>query len=348
MEKHVQQERGSDAPCHSVVVVIPAYNEEQTIKGVIDGFDRALPNAFLCVVDNNSSDATRAVAAHSLSHGRGTILSEPRQGKGFALRRAFRETDADVFIVVDADMTYLPTDAQTLMEPISKGLADMVVGDRISGGDYARENKRGFHGFGNRLVVSTINRLFKTKLRDVMSGYRAISGRMVRHMPILGDGFEIETEITLFALDRRFSILEIPISYKDRPPGSSSKLNTLRDGLRVMVTILNMLRNHRPLRFFGALSLLLLFGGLLVGILPIYEYFKFAYVYRVPSAILATGLVLLSAASFGIGLVLDTVKTLDRARFEIQLLAERPLKPIQTRHLQQTIAPPTKPPPPSQ
>jgi hypothetical protein len=236
------------------------------------------------------------------------------------VRRAFHDVIADVYIMIDADMTYHPEDLPAMLAPVLSGEADLVVGDRLSTGDYRKENKRPFHNLGNGLVKGLINWLFKVDLRDVMSGYRVMTRRFVEHTPILRAGFELETESTIFALDNRFRIVEVPIKYTDRPEGSFSKLNTFHDGARVIATIFRILRDYRPSVFFGTISVLLIVAALLAGAFPIYDYIKFRYVYRVPMAILATGLMLLGMMFASISLILTSINNYFRALFEMQMM----------------------------
>jgi glycosyltransferase involved in cell wall biosynthesis len=308
-----------------IAVVLPAYNEEQTIGAVIREFHAALPSAAIWVVNNRSSDKTEALARETLQllGCAGGVLNESRPGKGNAVRRAFLDIDADVYLLADADLTYPATEATQLMAPVLQGMADMVVGDRHSAGHYASENKRKFHGFGNRLVRDMVNGLFGSRLTDIMSGYRAFSRRFVKNYPILVEGFEIETDMTLHALDKRFRIVEIPVEYKDRPDGSVSKLNTFRDGTRVLLTIGNILRHYRPLVFFGGISLLLGLLGFLAGFPVLIEWMAHRYIYRVPLAILATGLVIVSVVFAAIALLLDSIAHQDRRNFERTLLGPR-------------------------
>lgn len=275
-----------------IVIIIPAYNEEQTIAATIEDFYHAAPSSEIIVVDNNSKDVTFDIATTTLQKLRaaGRVIIERQQGKSNAVRRAFMDVDADIYIMVDADCTYSAADLKKLLEPVLSGSADMVVGDRHATGDYAKENRRRFHNFGNELVCQLINRAFGSRLNDILSGYRVFSGRFVKNFPILSAGFELETELTLHALDKRFRILEIPISYRDRPVGSESKLNTFRDGFRVVRTIFSILRFNRPFLFFGATALLFGFAGVLVGSTPVIEFYETKRILHLPSAILATGL----------------------------------------------------------
>jgi glycosyltransferase involved in cell wall biosynthesis len=309
----------------TIAVVIPAYNEETTIAEVLEDFCRELPDAELIVVDNASTDKTRHVATEALQRlgCAGRLIQESQRGKGNAIRRAFAEADADIVVMVDADSTYPASDVHRMIAPIMSSQADMVVGDRQAEGRYRQENKRPFHGPGNALVRSTINWLFRAELNDVLSGFRAFSRTFIENFPVMSTGFEIETEITLHALDKRFRIKELPIAYRDRPEGSVSKLNTFSDGLRVIRTILNIFRCYRPMGFFGSLSVLLALSSLLVGSRVIVEYLLYRYVYAIPSAILATGLMLLSVLCVSLGLILDTVVRLHHVDFAVRLNYKR-------------------------
>lgn len=307
---------------NKIVLVIPAYNEEDTVAATIEGFARQLPEALIVVVDNNSKDRTSEFAKATIRELNcpGKILFERRQGKGWAIRKAFTEIDADYYVMVDADTTYVAGDVHKLLKSAIEGGYDMVIGDRHSSGAYRNQNKRRFHNFGNILITRVINVLFKNKLVDILSGYRVFSRKFVRNYPILATGFEIETEMTLHALDKGFNIVEIPISYYERPKGSVSKLNTFSDGVRILRTILWIFKDYRPLIFFGTLAALSFLIGIVAGMPVIIEYIKYRYIYRVPSAILATGLVLSSLLFFAIGLILDTVEKFQRFNYELQLL----------------------------
>lgn len=311
-------------PNAAIAVILPAYNEELTIEGTILAFHQALPEAAIWVVNNRSADATEAVAHTTLSklHCSGGVLNETRKGKGNAVRRAFLEIDADIYILSDADLTYPAERARDLMAAVIEGRADMVVGDRHSAGHYAAENKRALHGFGNRLVRDLVNRLFNAKLADIMSGYRVFSRRFVKSYPILVEGFEIETDMTLHALDKRFRIVEIPVEYRDRPEGSVSKLNTLSDGTKVIFTIARILRYYRPLAFFGGAAVVVGLAGLLAA-LPVFDdWVREHYIHHVPLAILATGLEIVAVMLGAIGLILDSITHQDKRAFERELLSK--------------------------
>jgi len=232
-------------------------------------------------------------------------------------------------VLADADMTYPAEQVHQLIEPVADGTADMVVGDRHSAGHYAAENKRPLHGVGNRLVRALVNRLFKADLRDIMSGYRVFNRHFVKNYPILVAGFEIETDMTLHALDKKFRIVELPINYKDRPDGSVSKLNTFTDGIRVLTTIANVLRHYRPIVFFGSAFIVFALLGLLTGYPVIDEWIREQYVSHVPLAILATGLVISSMVFGAIGLILDSIAFQDRRSFERHLLSQTKVSNLQ-------------------
>lgn len=305
-----------------IAIIFPAYNEEQTIAETIRSFHTELPQAELWVVDNNSEDNTGRVAREMLAalEAKGGVIEEPRQGKGNAIRRAFHDVEADVYVMSDADLTYPAEQVHNLVKPILEGRADMVVGDRHSGGQYRHENKRPMHDFGNRLVQSMVNRLFGASLVDIMSGYRAFSRLFVKTYPILVAGFEIETDMTLHALDKRMRILEIAVDYRDRPAGSFSKLNTVRDGMRVVNTITTVLRYYRPLAFFGSAALVFALLGLWAGLPVLEEWIRERYIHHVPLAILATGLEIVAIMLAAIGLILDSITHQDKRRFERELL----------------------------
>ncbi|MFA5878924.1 MAG: glycosyltransferase family 2 protein [Candidatus Margulisiibacteriota bacterium] len=307
---------------YKLAIIIPAYNEAQTIKAVLTQFHNEYPEADFFVIDNNSVDSTSKIAAETLEElkANGSIIFEPRKGKANAVRRAFIEIKADVYVLVDADLTYFANDLAALIEPIVTNKADLVVGDRLSKGDYHKENKRRFHGFGNNLVKFLINFLFRTKLNDIMSGYRVFNNFFVKNFSILSEGFELETEMTLFALDKKFRIKEIPINYQDRPCGSESKLNTFSDGFKVIKAIILIFKDYKPFVFFSFLSFAFLLIGFLIGFPVIIEFINTDYITKVPSAILASGLMILSFLSFSIALILDTVVKHNRIYYELNLL----------------------------
>ncbi len=307
---------------NQIAVILPAYNEELTIRDTILAFYNAIPEAAIYVINNRSSDATGSIAKSTLDELQcdGKVINELRPGKGNAVRRAFLEIEADVYILTDADLTYPADKARELMAPVLEGEADLVVGDRHTTGHYEKENKRMLHGFGNRLVRDLVNYLFNADLSDIMSGYRIFNRRFVKNYPILVEGFEIETDMTLHALDKRFRILEIPVDYKDRPEGSVSKLNTYTDGARVIYTIASILRYYRPFLFFTSLAILFSLLGFITAI-PVFEdWFTHQYIYHIPLAILATGLEMVAVLIFAIGLILDSTAHQGKRTFELGLL----------------------------
>ena len=305
-----------------IALILPAYNEESTIGGTIEAFHLALPNAEIVVINNNSKDRTRAVALKTLENtgASGRVIDEARQGKGNAVRRAFLSIDADVYVLADADLTYPADRVQDLIDPVLTGEADMAVGDRRSEGHYAAENKRALHNFGNKLVETLVNRLFGANLTDIMSGYRAFSRAFVKSYPILVEGFQIETDMTLHALHRRFRIVEIPVAYRDRPAGSHSKLNTFSDGAKVLFTIAQILRFYRPLLFFGGLAIVFSVAGLVASIPVFDDWLSTGYITHVPLAILAAALEIVAFLLLGVGLILDSVAYHERQRAELDLL----------------------------
>ena len=307
-----------------IAVVLPAYNEEKTLAETVKGFAKALPEASIYVVNNNSTDATEVVADAAIraSGCPGAVINEPRKGKGNAVRRAFMDIDADIYVLADADLTYPADEVALLLEPVAQGAAEMAVGDRHTAGNYAAENKRVLNGFGNKLVRRLVNGLFRSRLADIMSGYRVMSRRFVKNYPILSEGFEIETEMTLHALDKRFRIVEVPVAYKDRPEGSVSKLHAVRDGFRVLATIFNILRYYRPFIFFAGLGGTFFLLGLLAGIPVLEEYLRTKFINRIPLAILASGLEVIAIIMVAIGLILDSIAHQSKQDYERALLRD--------------------------
>ena len=299
-----------------IAVLIPCYNEELTIEKVIKDFRKELPEADIYVYNNNSKDKTKEIAIKNGA----IVVDEYKQGKGNVVRSQFRDIEADIYVMVDGDDTYPAEFVHQLIEPVRNGQADMTIGDRLSNGTYQKENKRPFHEFGNNLVKKAINVLFDTKLKDIMTGYRVFNKRFVKNMPVLSPKFEIETEMSLYALDKKYIIKEIPIVYRDRPEGSSSKLNTVGDGIRVVKTIARMFKDYKPFKFFGLIALILFIIGLAIGIPVLVEFFKTAYITKVPSAILATGFMGLAAVSLQCGIVLDTITRQHKEDYELNLL----------------------------
>lgn len=300
---------------NEIAVLIPCYNEEATIEKVINDFKRELPEATIYVYNNNSKDKSYEIAKNT-----GVIVrNEYRQGKGNVIRSMFEQVEADIYLLVDADDTYPAERAKDLIKVVEDG-ADMAVGDRLSNGTYLKENKRKFHNLGNSLVKNTINFLFKVNLKDIMSGYRAYSKKFVKNFPILTKEFEVETEMTLHALDKNYIIKEIPIDYRDRPKGSVSKLNTIPDGIKVVKTIGTMFKDYKPLKFFSILAIILLILGLIIGVPVIIEFTKTHYITKVPSAILATGLVMLAFIIEQCGIILHTTVKKNKELYELNML----------------------------
>jgi len=305
-----------------IAVILPAYNEELTIGQTIADFYVNIPDVEIWVINNCSTDNTFKIATETLSEldCKGGVLNELRPGKGNAVRRAFLEIEADYYVLADADMTYPARFSSELIRPVVQGYADMSVGDRISNGSYHSKNRRLFHGFGNDLVKNSINFLFNAKIVDVMSGYRVFSRAFVKTYPILVEGFQLETDMTLHALDKRLRICEIPIDYQDRPLGSFSKLSTCKDGLRVLSTIGRILRYYKPLLFFSLAGLFSFFLGLIAGAPVIMEWIQTRIINHIPLAILATGLMIISAIAFAMGIFLDSIAHQNRIKFELDLL----------------------------
>lgn len=298
-----------------VAVLVPCYNEAVTIAKVVDDFKRVLPAATVYVYDNNSSDGTAQIAR---DHG-AVVCHESRQGKGNVVRSMFREIEADYYLMVDGDDTYPAEAAPDLLEPLAALGADMTVGDRLSNGSYGQENSRAFHGFGNDLVRWLIKVIYGHAFGDVMTGYRAFTRAFVKTMPVLSEGFQIETEISIHAVDKRWRVLEVPIDYRDRPEGSSSKLSTARDGAKVLRAIASLCKDGKPMLFFGVLALAFLALGLVAGVPVIAEYVSTGFVSKLPSAVLAVGLCLCGALSLTAGGILDTVAKANRKQWEIEV-----------------------------
>ncbi|MBC2890738.1 glycosyltransferase [Gordonibacter massiliensis] len=305
----------SAAQAGSVAVLIPCYNEAVTIGKVVDDFRRALPGATVYVYDNNSSDGTGDIARE---HG-AVVRVERRQGKGNVVRQMMRDIDADYYLMVDGDDTYPAEAAPELLAPLVADEADMVVGDRLSNGTYGQENDRAFHGFGNDLVRALIKWIYGFEFSDVMTGYRAYNAVFAKTMPVLSPGFEIETELSIHAVDKRWRIAEVPIDYRDRPEGSESKLDTFSDGVKVLLMILSLFKDYRPLALFSWLALLFCVLGLVAGIPVIVEFASTGLVPRLPSALLAVALVFVGVISFSCGLILDTVVKGTRKQYELQV-----------------------------
>lgn len=297
-----------------IAVLIPCYNESKTVAKVVTDYKKALPEADVYVYDNNSTDGTAEIAAAA-----GAIVRyERRQGKGNVIRTMFREIDADCYIMADGDDTYPAEYAPEMARLVLEEKADMVVGDRLSA-TYFTENKRPFHNVGNKAVRGLINMIFKSNIRDIMTGYRAFSRPFVKHFPVLSKGFEIETEMTIHALDKNFYIREIPVNYRDRPEGSVSKLNTVQDGMRVIKTIFTLFRDYRPLAFFGIMGLVALLLGIGFFIPVLVEYFQVGLVPRFPTLIMSIFMMIIGMLLFAVGLILDVIAKKHKQLFELMM-----------------------------
>lgn len=286
-----------------IAVLIPCHNEQATVGKVVDDFRAALPDARVYVFDNCCTDDTAAIATR---HG-ATVIRECRQGKGFVVESMLDRVEADFYVMVDGDDTYEASKVMDLLAPVLSGQADMTVGARLS--EYDNRSFRPLHVMGNGLVRGLINRIFGARLTDIMSGYRAFNRRVVQRVPVVSSGFEVETELTIQMLYYRLKIVEVQVPYRGRPEGSFSKLNTFRDGARVLWKIFNLFRAFKPLTFFGGAGILLMLLGLLAGLPPILEYVQDPnhYIHHVPLAILATGLILLGAISAFMGILLHAI-----------------------------------------
>ena len=302
-----------------IAILIPCYNEALTIGKVVRDFKRALPEADIYVYDNNSTDDSIVLAQDAQA----IVRSEYRQGKGNVIRSMFKDVQADYYIMVDGDDTYPAEAARDLLNLAIAKNADMVCGDRLSNGTYAQENKRGFHELGNNLVKGLVNWIFKSKLNDIMTGYRVFSDVFVKNFPVMSSGFQIETEMTAFALNYQYTVLEYPIEYRDRPEGSVSKLNTFQDGYRVLKLIIQLFKHSRPLLFFSLITLALVVMSFIAGLPVIIEYLSTRYVSHVPLAILASGIMVLAAITYMVGLILETLVYYKKMDFELHRLQYR-------------------------
>ena len=298
-----------------IAVLIPCYNESKTIGKVVSDFKKVLPEAVIYVYDNNSKDGTDEIARKA-----GAIVRyEYQQGKGNVIRRMFRDVDADCYIMVDGDDTYPAEAAREMADKVLKRNADMVVGDRLSS-TYFEENKRPFHNFGNSIVRSSINKLFHTNIKDIMTGYRAFSYQFVKTFPVLSKGFEIETEMTIHASDKNMFVENVVIEYRDRPEGSESKLNTYSDGFKVLMTIARLFQTYKPLAFFSIIGLILLVLG--IGfMIPVFgNFIRTGMVAKLPTLIVSGFAVIAAVISFFSGLILQTIARKNRQDFEMQLV----------------------------
>jgi glycosyltransferase involved in cell wall biosynthesis len=308
----------------SIAVLIPCYNEELTIGAVVRSFREQLPHAQIYVFDNNSTDRTiaEAKAAGAL------IGSERRQGKGYVVQSMFGRVDADVYVMVDGDATYPAEEIHKLLAPVIADEADMVVGSRLH--EQADSQFKSLNRFGNRLFLSLVRSTFKVEITDMLSGYRVFNRNFVKGVPLFGGGFETETELTIKALERGYRIVEVPVNLTSRPSGSFSKIRIVNDGFRIVNTILTLLRDYKPLTFFGSAGIVLILLGAIPGFIVIFEFFETGLVPRLPSAVLAVGLVLAGLLSITVGLVLHTIvrrsqefdyqlrKLLDETKYQIQ------------------------------
>ncbi|MFO0704786.1 MAG: glycosyltransferase family 2 protein [Candidatus Andersenbacteria bacterium] len=295
----------------TIAVLIPCYNEHLTIAKVVEDFTRHLPTAQIYVFDNNSRDGSADKARQAGA----TVIASRRQGKGYVVRHMFAAVDADLYVMVDGDDTYPAEEAGRLIHLAELTGADMVVATRLQ--DFSEQSFRLFHNFGNRLVASLISRLFKVRVTDVLSGYRVFSREFVKTVPLTSAGFEIETEMTLQAASKNFLIVEQQVAYRARPTGSTSKLNTYRDGAIILRALFSICKHYRPLLFFSGLSGVIALGALAAGLVPIADYIETKYVSHVPLAILAVGLSILASLALAIGLILDSAVKYHNESFEL-------------------------------
>ena len=297
-----------------IAVLIPCYNEAKTIKKVVTDFKKYLPGAIIYVYDNNSSDDTAKIAKKA-----GAIVRhEYKQGKGNVIRRRYREINAECYIIVDGDDTYPADSAPEMVNLIQNQNADMVIGDRLSS-TYSKENKRPFHNLGNSIVRNSINFFFKSNIKDIMTGYRAFSYEFVKTFPVLSNGFEIETEMSIHAIDKNMSIANIVIDYRDRPSGSESKLNTYSDGAKVIFTIIRLYRTYKPMHFFGIISLLLSAISIILFLPVFISYLNTGLVAQFPTLIVSGFIMIAAIQSFFSGLILQTILHKNRQDFELTL-----------------------------
>lgn len=298
-----------------IAVMIPCYNESLTIKKVINDFQKVLPEATIYVYDNNSSDGTDKIA---LAEG-AIVKYEHKQGKGNVIRSMFRDIEAECYIMIDGDDTYPAEHAREMCEDILSGKSDMVVGDRLSS-TYFEENKRPFHNVGNVLVRFMINTLFKSDIRDIMTGYRAFSYKFIKTFPVLSKGFEIETEMTIHSLDKNLATSNVIIEYRDRPEDSESKLNTYSDGFKVIKTIFSLYKNYKPFHFFTVLAIVLAIIASILFVPVLGDFFKTGLVDRIPTLITALFIYIAALQSLFSGLILDNIVRKDKRDFEINYI----------------------------
>lgn len=298
----------------SIAVLIPCYNESKTIEKVVKDYKKVLPDATIYVYDNNSNDGTDVLAKKSGAE----VRYEYRQGKGNVIRSMFRDIDADCYLMIDGDDTYPAESAREMCDLVLEGKADMVIGDRLSS-TYFQENKRMFHNFGNVLVRKLINFIFNNNVKDIMTGYRAFSRDFVKGFPVLSKGFEIETEMTIHAVDKNFKLVEVPVQYRDRPEGSVSKLNTVSDGIKVLKTIGALFKEYRPALFFNIFASIVLLVGIIIGIPPFADYFKLGVVLKFPSLIFACFLVTVAILLWITGMILQVIAKKNKQTYELYL-----------------------------
>ena len=299
---------------NKIAVLIPCYNESATIEKVVKDFKKVLPDADIYVYDNNSKDHTDEIAKKA-----GAIVRyEYRQGKGNVIRSMFRDIDADCYLMIDGDDTYPADNAKEMCDLVLSGRADMVIGDRLSS-TYFKENKRPFHNFGNVLVRKLINILFKNNIKDIMTGYRAFSYEFVKGFPVLSKGFEIETEMTIHAVDKNFKLVEIPVEYRDRPAGSHSKLNTVSDGFKVLKTIATLFREYKPVFFFNLIAFVLFILAFIIALPAFLGYFETGLVEKFPSLIVGGFLTLAGLLSISTGMVLGVIVKKHKQLYEMYM-----------------------------
>jgi glycosyltransferase involved in cell wall biosynthesis len=297
-----------------IAVLIPCYNEAKTIEKVVKDYKKALPEADIYVYDNNSTDGTDEIAKKA-----GAIVKyERKQGKGNVIRTMFREIEADCYLMIDGDDTYPAESAREMCDYVLNENVDMVIGDRLSS-TYFTENKRAFHNFGNRIVRWSINTIFRSKINDIMTGYRAFSYEFVKSYPVLSKGFEIETEMTIHAIDKNFTLKEMPVQYRDRPEGSVSKLNTYKDGVKVIKTIATLFKEYKPGLFFNIISLLVFIIAAILAIPVFIEYMNTGLVPRFPTLIVAGLLVVISLLLTTTSIILQVIVKKNKQIFEILL-----------------------------
>lgn len=306
--------KGGVEPMEKIAVLIPCYNEEKTIKKVVRDWKKELPEATIYVYNNNSTDRTAEIAKEAGA----VVRDEYQQGKGNVIRRMFREIDAQCYVMIDGDDTYPAEFGREMVDKVLERKVDMVVGDRLSS-TYFEENKRPFHNFGNSLVRGTINRLFRSNIRDIMTGYRAFSYQFVKTFPVLSKGFEIETEMSIHAVDKNMLVENVIIDYRDRPDGSESKLNTYSDGAKVLKTIMGLYKNYKPMQFFGLLAAILMIIALAMFMPVFVVYLKTGLVPNFPTLIVSGFIAMAALQSFFAGLVLSTIVQKDCQLFEYKL-----------------------------